>query len=152
MYSRSSLLKRAAVPLLAVAAATLTTSLCAPARAATASWADCEAGYSQYYGKVIYEQVECVVEGANFWQTDVMHDNRLGGGDDHQTPLVTVNNGHGYPGPGDYYDPQYGQYGCPVQGGGTYNCWCICSGQYYEGPNSGQRWDVSTGGTKYVTF
>ncbi len=144
----SSLFKRVIVPLLAVAAAT---TLCAPARAATTSWADCEAGYSQYYGKVIYEQVECVVEGANFWQTDVMHDNRLGGGDDNATPLTTVNDGYGYTGPGDFLDPAYGSFGCIVHSTGTYNCWCICSGQYYEGPNSGQKWDVSTGGTDYVS-
>lgn len=76
MSPRSSLLKRATVPLLAVAAATLTTSLCAPTRAATASLLQCNAdpnGFSD-----IWEQVECSMGPGTYWQKAVFHAKQIG--------------------------------------------------------------------------
>ncbi len=134
----NSLFKRSAISLLAVAAAS---TLCAPSRAATASWVTCQAdGYGG-----ISEQVDCNMGPGQEWTNADFHNNRLGGGDDHLHPdiLSVYSGGSG----GDYYDPASGQYDIGVAGGGTYNCWCICSGG-----SSGGAFNVSTGGTYYVAM
>ena len=82
----SSLFKRNALPLLAAAAAA---TLCVPVQAATASWAVCQA-MSYTNNNVTYdyfnEQVDCALTGYTEWQTDVMYNNRLGGGDNPYLP------------------------------------------------------------------
>lgn len=147
MSSRSSLLKRAIVPLLAVAAAT---TLCGPTRAATASWDLCQADPDTPWG--IVEQVKCSMTGPSYWQTAVYHNDRLGGGG----PAPYTNNSVNLSGQGDFYDPSVGHYYRfdMTSGGtysGTYNCYCICSGIYYGGPDSGKAWQASTGGNRTVT-
>ncbi len=138
-----SLFKRVTVPLLAVAAAA---ALCAPTRAATAAWDVCEADPNSPTG--ILERVECSMSGPNYWQQAAYNNQLLGGGDLYQYTNTSVD----LAGQGDFYDPSPPYtYNFEVVGGGTYNCWCICSGMYYEGPNSGQTWNASTGGTRYVT-
>ena len=136
----SSLFNRVTVPLLAVTAAAL---LCAPARAASAAWADCEPDPHGFKG--IAEQVECSSTSPDsYWQTAVYNNNRLGGGDDHQSLPFDVNE---FNTGGDYYDPATGYRVFGVAGGGTYNCWCICNGIGVTG-----AWSVSTGGTTYVNI
>lgn len=138
MSSRGFLLKRAAGPLLAVAAAA---ALCAPVRAVTVSYTKCQADTSP---KLIDQSVDCNFTGDNTWTEDDFHNNRLGGGDD----KLTLSYQNLMVGEGDYYDPssQSYYYQSGVAGGGTYNCWCICSGtDYYGNPFA-----VSTGGTTYV--
>lgn len=93
-------------------------ALCAPARAVTVSWTKCQADSSP---KIIDGSVDCNFTG--------------------DATMVGV---------GDYYDPsqQNYYYRFGVAGGGTYNCWCICSGTDYYG----NAFAVSTGGTTYVSL
>jgi len=153
MSPRSSLLKRAIVPLLAVAAAA---ALCAPTRAATATLDDCRV--VQNGTQVgIAERVKCSIDESR-WQSVTLHAQLLGGGNTLSwtpsgDPPGTPN---GHPpfdiwGPGDYYYPgaYYDSYvGDITDQHGTYNCWAVCSGLDYYGA----VWYASTGGTYYVTY
>lgn len=137
----SSLFKRVTFPLLAVAAAT---ALCAPSRAATASFAPCQALYPGTSYQGIGERVECSIYTTSNWAQVDYHAVLLGGGDPHMDTK--------YPytwGSGDYYFPTEEKnriYLGPTSSG-TYNCWAICLVS-----NSGGNSYVSTGGTYYVTF
>ncbi len=143
MSPRSSLLKRAIAPLLAVAAAT---TLCDPTRAATASWKTCgvENQGSPYAG--IHEVVDCNFTGNAIWKTADFHCLLLGGDGTYNPPQpADVNE---YCGVGDYFYSSYfnlAEFSAPH---GTYNCWCVCSGTDYYGA----AWDASTGGTTYVSY
>jgi len=155
----NSLFKCVTLPLLAVAAAcTLIGSLCVHARAATATWDVCQNTSYTYTDSTgthtIYyfdERVACSMTGYTEWNTDIMHNNRLGGGDDHTSLTHTVSAYSSSSG-GDFTDPMGGAAGgvyvYNVAGGGTYNSWCICSG----GDSTNGAWDVSTGGTTYHSF
>ena len=136
----SSLFKRVTLPLLAVAAGTLTASLCAPARAASATWAECDVPDASY-PKVIAQQVKCTVEAYNQWTNAEFHVQLLNGDESYKgTDVISE-----VYGPGDFYDPVGGYHPIRVVGGGTYNNWCICSGG-----SSGGAFNVSTGGTTYI--
>ncbi len=147
MSPRSSLLRRAAVPLLAVAAAA---ALCAPTHAATASWQTCgvENQGTGYAG--IHEIVDCnLSSGDTIWAKADFHCTLLGGDGTYDYDQPTDVNQYGE---GDHFYSSYfnlAEFNSPH---GTYNCWCVCSGYYYEGPNSGQTWYASTGGTTYVSY
>ena len=139
MSPRSSLLRRAAVPLLAVAAAA---ALCAPTRAATASWDVCQVSGP----KQIAQRFHCNFTGNVTWQEADFHTKLLGTGGSYEQDDQNL----GFQcGGGDYYYPgRYSQvYTCTVASSGTYNCWCICSGG-----NSGGAWYASTGGTTQVAL
>ena len=141
----SSLFRRVGVPLLAVAATvTLSASLCAPTRAATAAWVYCEGGIDPtYHWRVVMNQLQCVVSDTSTWTYDTTHFDLLGGGDSNASPSQYF----GYVGPGDFYDPENLYWNNVVHQNGTYNCWAVCTGG-----SSGGAWYASTGGTKYVTF
>ena len=135
MSSRSSLLKRTLVPLLAAAAAI---PFCAPTHAATAALT--------YYGSqspgTVNETVQCTIEATgSTWYQAVFHaQQQVQDGVNGYSPTIIVNQA----GPGTF--SAYGYItGLPS---GTYNCWCICSGY---GPNY-SSWNVSTGGTNYMTL
>ena len=102
MSSRSSLLKRTLVPLLAAAAAI---PFCAPARAATATLN----GYGRS-GSTVLEFVDCTLDAGSTWYQAVYHAQEL-------SPVVTGNyttdSGINDTGPGDYNDGAivYGSFG-----------------------------------------
>ncbi len=132
-----SLFKRVTVPLLAVAAAA---ALCAPTRAATATLDYCQADGP----KGIDERVECSITNDSEWKHTVYNADLLGGGDD-----KSITDDPNIWGPGDYYSPSRPYYYVlGVNGGGTYNCWCVCSGADYNNV----AWNASTGGTKFVSL
>ena len=130
----SSLLRRAAVTLLAVAAATTS---CAPARAATATLT--------YYGQTgspnsISESVKCTIEDDSTWKVAEYHVQQLAQNGYSDSYAVGVN----HAGPGYYYEG--GNFSNLPSG--TYDCWVICSGpDYYN-----NTWYASTGGTDYYTL
>ena len=129
MSSRSSLLKRTLVPLLAAAAAI---PFCAPAHAATATLT-----YNARSGSNIYEAVDCTVETGSTWTEADFHAQELS---PTVASKVTVDNQLHDSGPGDYNDGAnvYNQ----SFGAGSYNLWVICSGY---GSNY-STWNASTGG------
>jgi len=154
MSSRSSLLKRAAVPLLTVAA----TALCGPTRAATATLDYCQLVQITNQGQTqmaIGERVKCSITDDSRWQSVTYHAQQLGGGNNlSYTPLPPPGSPPGTPafdiwGPGDFYQP--GRYYAtslgPIQHG-TYNCWAVCSGPDYYGV----PWNASTGGNTNITY
>ncbi len=147
MSPRSSLLKRAIAPLLAVAAAT---ALCGPTRAATASLSTCQVENSGTSYAGIHEIVDCnLSSGDAYWQTADFHCTLLGGDgtySDHQPADV---NQYGV---GDHFYSWVFSLAYDGAPHGTYNCWCLCNGFFYEGPNSGQTWNASTGGTDFVSY
>jgi len=156
MSPRSSLLKRATVPLLAVAAAA---ALCAPTRAATATLDDVEIVQITNQGQTqpaIGERVKCSMTDDSRWQSVTYHAQLLGGGNNlsYTPPGDPPGTPNGKPpfdiwGPGDFYQP--GRYYAtslgPIQHG-TYNCWAVCSGLDYYGA----VWYASTGGNYNITY
>jgi hypothetical protein len=146
MSPRSSLLKRAIAPLLAVAAAA---TLCAPAHAATASFNPPCYVVNQgtpYVG--ISERVDCHFTQNAFWQEADFHTTLLGGNGafNYQADITNLN--RYCAGGGDYFEGAL----CLLSGApnGTYNCWCVCSGTGDYGV--GGTWSASTGGTDYVSY
>ncbi len=138
MSPRSSLLRRVAVPLLAVAATALVTSLCAPARAATATLASAGmVSNSPNAGNSIIERVNCTITDSSTWNQADFYAQQLA-----QNGALGHSTGHpNYSGPG-YYQ-YWGTVSSPSFSPGNYNLWVICSGiDYYHNP-----WQASTGGT-----
>ncbi len=139
MSSQSSLLKRVAVPLLALTAAA---ALCGSARAATATLV-----YYGYYGSGPYtlsEHVKLTIEDDSTWNKAVFYGQQLaqnGAAGSVEDDAVL------HSGPGDYYDyGSFNQSNGSQFPAGTYNFWCICSGvDYYY-----NAWNASTGGTDYM--
>ena len=139
----SSLFKRASLLLLAVAAGTLTASLCAPARAATASYYVCQGDPNSTTG--IRSIVHVNMTDFSQWNGAIFYTQLLNGNESYKSMRYTLNSVYG---PGDFYYPTLGSgyyYYIFVNGGGTYNNWCIC-----DGGNSGGGWSASTGGTNWV--
>jgi hypothetical protein len=140
----SSLFRRIPVALLAVAAAgTLTASLCAPTRAATADYDVCQADL--YTPKMIISRVHLNLTDDSQWNGVTFHTQLLGGNEKYDSPYFGLIN---VKGPGDFYFPSKVDgdvYHISVNGGGTYNNWAIC-----DGGSSGGAWYASTGGTTYV--
>ncbi len=129
MSSRNSLLKRAAVPLLAVAAAA---ALCAPVRASVASLD--YAGPNGPNG--IAERVRCTMTGDSTWNTAIFNANSNTSANSHTDNNFTIY------GPGDYYRPSSGYVETVwVPGSNTYDCYCECDGvDYYN-----NAWQAFTG-------
>ncbi len=140
MSPRSSLLKRAIAPLLAVA-----TALCAPANAATASFNPCgvQNPGTPYVG--IRENVDCNFTGNAVWSEADCHCTLLGGNGANNFE-IDDKNVNKWCGIGDYFYSAY--FGLSPTAHGTYNCWAVGSGtDYYNNP-----WNASTGGTYYVSY
>lgn len=137
MSPRSSLLKRASVPLLAVTAAVL----CTPAHAATATLGQ----YGASGSNTIYEKVNCSMTDDSRWNQALYNAQQLA---QNGTYLWYRDTSFEYWGPGDYYRMGYITSSPNPFPSGTYNCWVICSGLKYD--NS--AWNASTGGTSYLTM
>jgi len=138
MSPRSSLLRRVAVPLLAVAATALVTSLCTPARAATATLSGAGmVSNSPSPGYSIFERVNCTIEDSSTWNQADCYAQQLAQNGALGHSISYPN----YSGPGYYQSG--GTVSSPSFSRGNYNLWVICSGvDYYHNP-----WQASTGGT-----
>ncbi len=139
MSPRSSLLKRAIAPLLAVTAAA---TLCAPAHAATASFSPpCYVTNqgSPYVG--ISERVDCHFTENVLWDVADFHTTLLGGDGtyNYRANITGLNRFEGALCVLGTNAPH-----------GIYNCWCVCSGPGVYG--GGAAWNASTGGTDYVSY
>jgi len=140
-----SLFRRVTIPILAV---TATAALYAPARAATASYDVIQADPDTSTG--IRSRVHVNITDSSQWNGAIFHTQLLGGTESYASMRYTnlSNVGGACYGNGDYYFPSkttnYYFY-IYVNGGGTYNNWCIC-----DGGSSGGAWYASTGGTDWV--
>lgn len=78
----SSLFKRVTLPLLAVATAAV---LCTSARAATATWSECDVPDTTNFPKVIAQRVNCTVEAYNQYISAEFHVQLVGGSESYKT-------------------------------------------------------------------